>query len=316
MPTSPRRRTVIPARPKPKARPGRRDATGFTIVELLVVVTIMAVLLTILVPTVSKARTAARTLMCATNERALAMGMFFYQNDNKQIMPAAPTAPSANLVSGQCNSLYDNWGGVCGWETLVNSNAGYVQNSQLLGCTGRTGNKRMFNDGSNGLYGLGQGLDVMYSYRYNWMPIDQPQFLKVVRNEAQYVIQYTGSALVAQPYSHVWYQRVPVTLLYCDSSFGTHFPGANWGNEKDSLVINTNNWGHVEGGNVCRYDGAVTFVRNALNNLYSPNGSANVPDGYIGWPAPQYDGAGCDINPWDGRVYNKPGFLDLLLRNR
>lgn len=55
---------------------------GFTLIELLVVVSIIALLVSILLPALSKAREQARRVMCATQQRAIAVSHLLYAHDN------------------------------------------------------------------------------------------------------------------------------------------------------------------------------------------------------------------------------------------
>lgn len=60
---------------------------AFTLVELLVVIGIIAVLISILLPSLSKARQAAIKVQCASNMRQMGMGVALYANDNQGSMP-------------------------------------------------------------------------------------------------------------------------------------------------------------------------------------------------------------------------------------
>lgn len=62
---------------------------GFTLVELLVVIGIIAVLISILLPALQRARDSAATIKCSANVRSIVQGLLAYAAENKQYLPAA-----------------------------------------------------------------------------------------------------------------------------------------------------------------------------------------------------------------------------------
>ena len=127
---------------------------AFTLVELLVVIGIIAVLISMLLPALNRAREKARQVQCASNLRQLGFGFVQYVNNNRGITPA----------SGD-NSGHLAWDWIC-WYPKTN-----FDDSVLAPYIGRPLNPAVFrcpaddllvhvNQGSLGRY--------MYSYSMNW----------------------------------------------------------------------------------------------------------------------------------------------------
>lgn len=76
-----------------------KSKKGFTLIELLVVIAIIALLLAILLPSLSMAKDHAKKIGCASNLRTLALAVIFYCDDN----------------DGRTPSATNSWSGGVGW---------------------------------------------------------------------------------------------------------------------------------------------------------------------------------------------------------
>ena len=61
--------------------------SGFTLIELLVVVSIIALLVSILLPSLQKARETAKAVVCGSNQRQLGLGIMLYAQDYDDSLP-------------------------------------------------------------------------------------------------------------------------------------------------------------------------------------------------------------------------------------
>ena len=80
-------------------RSGSQSAGGFTLVELLVVIGIIALLVGILLPVLNGARQAAQSTQCLSNVRQLVTACVLYSNENHGFWPpAAADEDTTNLL--------------------------------------------------------------------------------------------------------------------------------------------------------------------------------------------------------------------------
>ena len=83
---------------------------GFTLVEMLVVISIIAVLISLLLPAVRNAREATRRTVCASNMKQIGLALHLYAQDYHDTLPADPqNSETGDGLGVAIRSSYAHW---------------------------------------------------------------------------------------------------------------------------------------------------------------------------------------------------------------
>ncbi len=83
-----------------------RPRHGFTLVELLVVIGIIAVLISVLLPALGRRRIAAQRIVCSSNMRQITTALLAYLNDNKGHQPLSASGYTAGAFGTSNEYMY------------------------------------------------------------------------------------------------------------------------------------------------------------------------------------------------------------------
>jgi prepilin-type N-terminal cleavage/methylation domain-containing protein/prepilin-type processing-associated H-X9-DG protein len=100
----------------------RKRAKGFTLVELLVVIGIIALLIAILLPALGKAREAAKTIKCSANLHSIGIGMANYLANYRNVLPFSNFYTNTQLIGGKQSPTQPQYG-YTHWSSLIYNNS-------------------------------------------------------------------------------------------------------------------------------------------------------------------------------------------------
>jgi prepilin-type processing-associated H-X9-DG protein len=94
-----------------------RSRMAFTLVELLVVIGIIALLISILLPTLGRARESANSVKCMANLHSMGEALYIYASDYQGSLPIGQIINGSTITAGGVNVVYT--GDSTSWEILL-----------------------------------------------------------------------------------------------------------------------------------------------------------------------------------------------------
>lgn len=110
--------------------PKRESERGFTLVEMLVVIALIAILASLLLPVLSRAKSKSESISCLNNARQLGLAWLLYADDHGDRLPYNLGGPTRAQVADRSNLNWVN--GILNWELdSDNTNRAMITDASL-----------------------------------------------------------------------------------------------------------------------------------------------------------------------------------------
>ena len=112
---------------------------AFTLIELLVVISIIALLMSILMPSLSKAKESARRVVCKQHQRQMGIALIAYATAHRDIFPESTLTANANPAFSNDPSHHYGFG--TGWTGVLGPALypDYIQDGKIFYCPSAKG---------------------------------------------------------------------------------------------------------------------------------------------------------------------------------
>ena len=123
---------------RPLRHMGSLRRSGFTLIEVLVVVAIIALLVAILLPALSRARAQARQVVCLSNLKQIGLGAVQYAHEHREYIPPLMVWQTMAYPENQDTGPKQNWGayGGAGTDDMRLYYPKYAPNLEIFECPG------------------------------------------------------------------------------------------------------------------------------------------------------------------------------------